>query len=213
MPAERRASAAARHRRRAHRDRRAHRRSNERQQRRSRSDLDGCRGRAGAEAATFVLGAAAAGLAVWLVTRTAPVVPDVQRLNVALAAGHAARGRARSRPPDAGASRDGTRLAFVTRGAGGRKQIHLRRLDSVTLSPCRHRGRRHAVLLARRRLARLRGRRQTLRVPVAGGQPIVICDAPEPRGASWGEDGTIVFAAGVFSGLSRVSVTVGHPCR
>jgi len=49
------------------------------------------------------------------------------------------------------------------------------------------------------------------KVAVAGGQPVVICDAPDARGASWGEDGTILFVPVSFSGLSRVRAEGGTP--
>jgi len=42
------------------------------------------------------------------------------------------------------------------------------------------------------------------KVSLAGGQPLTLCDAAVPRGASWGPDGTILFSWGA-SGLWRVS--------
>jgi serine/threonine protein kinase/dipeptidyl aminopeptidase/acylaminoacyl peptidase len=164
------------------------------------------------EAAIFVLGAAAAGLTVWLVTRTAPVVPDVQRLNVALAPGTRLEDVLEAGRQTLALSRDGTRLAFVTRGAGGRKQIHLRRLDSVAVEPVPGtEGGDMPFFSPDGAWIGYAADGKLLRVPVAGGQPAVICDAPEPRGATWGEDGTILFAPGVFSGLSRVSTSGGPP--
>jgi serine/threonine protein kinase/Tol biopolymer transport system component len=48
------------------------------------------------------------------------------------------------------------------------------------------------------------------RVSLASGAPVVLCDAPDGRGGSWGPDGTIVFAANlIFSGLSKVSADGG----
>jgi serine/threonine-protein kinase len=47
--------------------------------------------------------------------------------------------------------------------------------------------------------------------PVQGGAPVVVCDAPNPRGASWGEDDNIIFAPHVFDGLFRVPATGGTP--
>jgi serine/threonine-protein kinase len=44
---------------------------------------------------------------------------------------------------------------------------------------------------------------------LSGGQPQVICDAPDPRGASWGEDGTILLAPNNAGGLYRVRATGG----
>jgi Tol biopolymer transport system component len=43
------------------------------------------------------------------------------------------------------------------------------------------------------------------------GSIVTICDAPDPRGAAWGDDGVITFAAGPFTGLSRVSADGGTP--
>jgi hypothetical protein len=50
-------------------------------------------------------------------------------------------------------------------------------------------------------------------VQIAGGPPIVLCDAPSGRGGSWSRDNVIVFAPQVSyaSGLSRVSSAGGAP--
>ena len=48
------------------------------------------------------------------------------------------------------------------------------------------------------------------KVPVTGGLPVVLCDAPSGRGGSWGESGTIVFSPrGRGMGLLRVSAEGG----
>ena len=47
------------------------------------------------------------------------------------------------------------------------------------------------------------------KVPVQGGEPQKICDAPRLRGATWGDDGTILFSMG--EGLLRVLVDGGKP--
>ena len=47
------------------------------------------------------------------------------------------------------------------------------------------------------------------KVPLAGGEPLVVCEAPTLRGASWGEDGTIVFSGG--EGLLQVAAAGGRP--
>jgi len=49
------------------------------------------------------------------------------------------------------------------------------------------------------------------RVAVAGGAPDVICDAPDPRGASWGRRGEIVFAPSAAGPLYRVAEHGGTP--
>src|SRR5262245_33434845 len=47
------------------------------------------------------------------------------------------------------------------------------------------------------------------KVPILGGEPTVLCDAPDARGASWGDDGTILFAPTTGGGLWRVSAAGG----
>ena len=42
------------------------------------------------------------------------------------------------------------------------------------------------------------------RIPVAGGSAMVLCDAPDPRGGTWGSKGVILFAPNL-QGLFRVS--------
>ena len=43
------------------------------------------------------------------------------------------------------------------------------------------------------------------KVLVSGGAPIILADAPDNRGGSWGKDGTIVFSSATNVGISRVS--------
>ena len=47
------------------------------------------------------------------------------------------------------------------------------------------------------------------RVEVDGGSPQAICDAPQSGGASWGANGTIVFASKIDEGLRTVSANGG----
>ncbi|MGH9175341.1 MAG: protein kinase domain-containing protein, partial [Vicinamibacterales bacterium] len=160
----------------------------------------------------FLLGVAVAGLGVWLMTRPSSEEPLVQRLNVALAPGTRLEDVLEAGRQTLALSRDGTRLAFVTRGAGGRKQIYVRNLGSLDVEPVvGTEGGDMPFFSPDGAWIGFAADGRLLRVPSAGGQPIVICDAPEPRGASWGEDGTIVFAPGVFAGLSRVPASGGTP--
>ncbi|MBZ5498056.1 MAG: protein kinase [Acidobacteriia bacterium] len=52
---------------------------------------------------------------------------------------------------------------------------------------------------------------QLKKVPVEGGVPATVCDAPSIFGASWGIDNSIIFASGSGSGLKRVSADGGTP--
>ena len=49
------------------------------------------------------------------------------------------------------------------------------------------------------------------KVALTGGAPVTLCDAPDDRGGTWSEDGTIVFAPQGRVGLSRVSSAGGTP--
>jgi Tol biopolymer transport system component len=49
------------------------------------------------------------------------------------------------------------------------------------------------------------------KVSAQGGAPIVLCEAPDPRGASWGEDGNIVAALDGASALSQIPSEGGAP--
>ena len=49
------------------------------------------------------------------------------------------------------------------------------------------------------------------KIPIEGGVPTTLCDAPSIFGASWGGDNSIVFADGYDKGLSRISVEGGKP--
>jgi hypothetical protein len=48
-------------------------------------------------------------------------------------------------------------------------------------------------------------------VDVSGGQPQVVCDAPNGRGGTWNRGGVIVFTPDGFGGLFRVSSSGGSP--
>ncbi|HEV1993360.1 MAG TPA: protein kinase [Candidatus Acidoferrum sp.] len=49
------------------------------------------------------------------------------------------------------------------------------------------------------------------KVDVSGGQPQVLCDAPNGRGGTWNRDGMIVFAPDASGGLFRLSSWGGSP--
>jgi serine/threonine protein kinase len=54
-------------------------------------------------------------------------------------------------------------------------------------------------------------RGKLMKVAVAGGVPVVICDAPDGKGGAWSPTGTIVFGPDmIFEGLARVSADGGQ---
>ena len=51
------------------------------------------------------------------------------------------------------------------------------------------------------------------KVPVRGGQPVPLCDAPDGLGGTWSPSGTIVFASATGGPLQQVSANGGSPVR
>jgi Tol biopolymer transport system component/predicted Ser/Thr protein kinase len=49
------------------------------------------------------------------------------------------------------------------------------------------------------------------KIAVEGGAPVTLCDAPNGRGGSWGDDGNIIAALQASGGLSRVPAAGGTP--
>ncbi len=109
-------------------------------------------------------------------------------------------------------SPDGTRLAFVAKGADGIARLALRVLDSSKSSvfsstegaggPFWSPDSRSIGFFAAGKLNK---------IPAQGGVPVVICDAPVPRGGTWGEDDTIIFDGRSRGPLLRVSANGGTP--
>ena len=50
---------------------------------------------------------------------------------------------------------------------------------------------------------------QLKKIPISGGAPVILCDAGNPFGASWGEDNVIVY--GQLEGIMSVSANGGTP--
>ena len=139
----------------------------------------------------FVLGGAAAGLALWLVMRPAPAAPGVQRFNLTLPAGTRLEDVLEAGRQTLALSRDGATVLFVGRGPGARRQIYRRRLDGLAVEAVEGtEGGDMPFLSPDGEWLGFAAEGKLKKVPIGGGQPIVICDAPEPRGASWGDDDT-----------------------
>jgi Tol biopolymer transport system component len=109
-------------------------------------------------------------------------------------------------------SRDGRRLAFAAFETGKRPQLWVRGTNSLTVQPIAGTdGASQPFFSWDGESIGFFADRKLKRVPVAGGTVQAICDAPDPRGGSWGRDGVIVFAPMPYGGLSRVSASGGTP--
>ena len=111
-------------------------------------------------------------------------------------------------------STDGQMLAFVGKKNSGAPQIWVRRLGQLQATPLAGTENAHdpfwspdgqwVAFFANRRLEK---------IALSGGPAVTLSDAPEPRGGTWADDGTIAFTPTANDGASllRVSSTGGTP--
>ena len=100
-------------------------------------------------------------------------------------------------------SPDGRRLVYPARGADGKQQLATRLLDQaeLTLLPGTEGGF-DPFFSPDNQWIGFFANGQLKKISVQGGAPVVLCDAPTPFGASWGENGNIVAALTPSAGLS-----------
>ena len=156
-------------------------------------------------------GAVAAGAAFWNFAAPKPTADrPVVRMGLPLPSGESvADGAAHA----VALSPDGKQLAYVAAQAG-RSQIYLRTVDHLEARPIPGTEGGHVPFFSPdgRWLGFFAATENQLKkVPLSGGAPLTLCDVALARGASWGADGTIVFARDGASGLDRVSAEGGRP--
>jgi len=106
-------------------------------------------------------------------------------------------------------SPDGTRLAYVTSQP---ERLLLRRLDEFAITEVAGaEGAFDPFFSPDGQWIGFWAHGEIKKVPVAGGPPVVLCKSLDMLGASWGPDGSIVFAGGLGEGLSVVSADGGAP--
>jgi Tol biopolymer transport system component len=116
--------------------------------------------------------------------------------------------------PHAVISPDGTRLVYRIRGADGKPRLATRALDQSQAIPLV--GTESATVPFFSPDGQWVGffaDGKLKKILAQGGGVVTLCDAPNPRGASWGDDDNIVAALDSASGLSIVSSSGGsaHP--
>ncbi len=114
--------------------------------------------------------------------------------------------------PAAILSPDGSRLVYVSRGADGRLRLSMRRLDELqasvlagteeAASPFFSPDGQEVAFAAGGKLKK---------IPVGGGAPVSLCDAPRFAGGWWGEDGDIIATLDFRVGLARLPSSGGTP--
>lgn len=108
-------------------------------------------------------------------------------------------------------SPDGSRVVFIVAGADGVPRLNTRRLDgSQPIALAGSEGARVPFFSPDGRWIGFSASGKLKKSPVEGGFPVVLCDAPNLQGASWGEDGNIIAALG-GPALARVPDAGGTP--
>jgi serine/threonine protein kinase/Tol biopolymer transport system component len=109
-------------------------------------------------------------------------------------------------------SHDGTRLVFAAVGADKTQRLYIRSLDQMqaTALTGAENSRNPFFSPDGQWIAFFSGGKLK-KVSVQGGAVVTLCDAANDRGGSWGDDGSIVFAAGNREALSKVSSAGGKP--
>jgi eukaryotic-like serine/threonine-protein kinase len=109
-------------------------------------------------------------------------------------------------------SRDGTQLAYVAADPQGRILLWVRKLDSPKAVPLDGtEGLEYPFWSADGRNLGFFAEGKLKRIDTAGQNLQIVCDAPNGRGGTWNDDGTIVFAPNAIGGLSKVSAAGGTP--
>jgi serine/threonine-protein kinase len=109
-------------------------------------------------------------------------------------------------------SPDGTRVVFVSRTADGRTHLSTRRLDQPRAIPIPGTdGARGPFVSPDGRWVGFWADGKLKKVSVDGGSPVILCDASDLLGASWGEGDTIIAALGAPGKLWRIPAEGGVP--
>jgi serine/threonine protein kinase/WD40 repeat protein len=109
-------------------------------------------------------------------------------------------------------SRDGSLVAFYSRLPNGRQGLAVRALNRS--QPSLLAGTEDASLPFFSPDGQWLGfftGHELKKIAVHGGSPVVLCDAPAGRGASWGDDGHIYAALNTSTGITRIPDSGGSP--
>jgi len=158
-------------------------------------------------AGSLAVAAAALGVALW---RALSAPRPVIRALVAVPAGDRIAIR---NQPSVALSPDGSKLAYVAT-RGGRTQLFLRRVDQFDAAPVSGAEDANGPFFSPDgEWIGFMASGKLKKVLLSGGAALTLCEAPNPRGATWAPDDTIIFSpdATPGRGLSRVSANGGTP--
>jgi eukaryotic-like serine/threonine-protein kinase len=144
--------------------------------------------------------AAITGIAIWNLKPSPP--KPVTRTVITLPAGQRLAGLDQ---PAVAISFDGTQLAYVAM-QGGTQQLYIRNMDGLEARPLSGtEGATNPFFSPDGQWVGFFADQKLKKVPVSGGAALSLGDAQTPRGASWGDQGTIAFATLPFSVLHQVA--------
>jgi serine/threonine-protein kinase len=109
-------------------------------------------------------------------------------------------------------SPNGSQILFSASGADGKPQLFIRSLDHLEAQPIAGtEGARDAFFSPDGQWIGFFAGGKLKKISVQGGAAVTLCEAPDDRGASWREDGTIVFSPSNRGALSVVPSAGGTP--
>jgi eukaryotic-like serine/threonine-protein kinase len=109
-------------------------------------------------------------------------------------------------------SPDGLRLAYVAQNAEGKALLWVRPIDSLEALALP--GTEDAAFPFWSPDSRMIGffaAAKLKKIEATGGPPLTICDAPNPRGGTWNQEGVILFTPNLNVPIYRVSASGGAP--
>ena len=108
-------------------------------------------------------------------------------------------------------SSDGQRIAYAA-VVGGRQQLYLRDVDQFEGKPIPGtEGADYPAFSPDGKWLAFSAAFKLMKVAVAGGMPVTVCEYTEGRGLSWESNDSILFNPGRASGIWRVSAAGGKP--
>jgi serine/threonine-protein kinase len=162
-------------------------------------------------AAVLALIAVIAPWELWRIARSGAAAPQSEaRLDVDLGPGVSLSSGAPG--PAVVLSPDGKRIAFVSEGADGTRRLYTRLLaQPKAIELAKTEGAYEPFFSPDGQWVGFYAQGKLKKTRMDGGEPVSLCDAPEGRGASWGEDGNIIANLQPQSVLWQVPSGGGNP--
>ena len=109
-------------------------------------------------------------------------------------------------------SPDGLRLAYVALNADGKALLWVRPIDSLqALALPGTEDASFPFWSPDSRMIGFFASGKLKKIEASGGPPLTLCDAPNPRGGTWNQEGVILFTPNLNVPLHRVSASAGTP--